>query len=202
MKGIYMFMADGFEDVEALGTRDVLVRGGVDVVLVGIAEKPYVTSARGAVVKVDTTLGTLLSHGLSKKKACQQDVMIFPGGMPGAKYLGECKPLVELMNDHYEEGGSVAAICAAPAQVLSQLKGIEKAEFTCYDTCEEKLVAMGARFLRQPTVTCGRIITGRGPGHALDFGLAILKHVKGSETAYSVASDMILVCDTISTFRK
>ena len=121
--------------------------------------------------------------------------MIFPGGMPGSKNLGECTKLIDAMNDHYQNGGSVAAICAAPKFVFGQLKGIEKAQFTCFDGCEEPLIAMRAQFLRKPAVTCGRIITGRGSGHSIDFGFAILKQIKGEESVAKVRGGMILQVD-------
>lgn len=189
-----MFLADGFEDIEALGTRDVLLRGGVEVTLVGINFEPFAISSHGLTVGVDDFLEDILDSDTCEG-ASEKDFMIFPGGMPGAKNLGECEALVTLMNKHYAQGGSVAAICAAPAQVLGHLDGIEKAEFTCYDGCESDLVARGAKFVRKPSVTCGRIITGRGPGHTMDFALAVLRAIKGPQAADAVASAMTLKCD-------
>lgn len=191
MKGVNIFLAEGFEDVEALATRDILVRGGVDVKLVAIGGEPFVVSAHGAAVGVDEMLCDIEDDG----ECSAADVMIFPGGLPGSKNLGECRELIGMMNRHYAAGGSVAAICAAPKFVLSQLDGIEKAQFTCYDGCEDTLVGKGASFLRKPSVTSGRIITGRGPGHAVDFGLAILSQIKGEKSAAKVAADFTLQCD-------
>lgn len=191
MKGVNIFLANGFEDMEALGTRDVLVRGGVDVNLISITDEPFVVSSHGVTVGVDDMLCDIEPDG----KCGPSDVMIFPGGMPGSKSLGECRRLIDLMNEHYAAGGSVAAICAAPKFVLGQLKGIENAEFTCFDGCEAPLIEMGAGFLRKPAVTCGRIITGRSAGYAIDFGLAILRHIKGEKAAADVAAALKLACD-------
>lgn len=188
-----MFLADGFEDIEALGTRDILNRGGVDVITVSITDETEVTSAHGLTVLADTTLSEVLVDGNSA--ADSNDIMIFPGGMPGSKNLGECHELIAAMNGHYSQGGSVAAICAAPKFVLGQLDGIQDATFTCYDGCEDELVALGARFVKKPAVSCGRIITGRGPGHAIDFGIEILRMLRGEAAARSVASGAILPCE-------
>jgi len=195
MKGVYIFMADGFEDIEALATRDVLMRGGVETYLVSINESPEVVSARGLTVIADVTITDLFESQLAEIPSTDKDMMIFPGGMPGSQYLGECDSLIDMMNEHYAQGGSLAAICAAPAYVLSQLKGIEKAEFTCYDGCQSKLEKKGATFKAKPSVTWERVITGRGPGHTIDFALAILSFLKGKETADQVSAGLTLSVD-------
>ena len=102
----------------------------------------------------------------------------FPGGMPGSRNLAACKPLMKLMQEHYDAGGSVAAICAAPGLVLSQLHGIAGAEVTCFDGFEGMLQDAGAHFTPKPAVCSGRIITGRSAGHALSFGLEIVRKVR------------------------
>lgn len=184
-------MANGFEDVEALGTRDVLVRGGLDVNLISITDEPFVVSSHGVTVGVDDMLCDIEPDG----ECGSEDIMIFPGGMPGSKSLGECQKLIKLMNEHYTSGGSVAAICAAPMFVLGQLAGIEKAEVTCFDGCEAPLIEKGSKWVRKPAVVSGRIITGRSAGYALDFGLAILRHIKGEKAAAEVAAALMLKCD-------
>jgi len=172
MKGIYIFLADGFEDVEALGTNDVLRRAGLRSELVCIKEEPFVQSSHGITVSVDDCLPYFRAD---HEGTTEKDVLIFPGGMPGSKSLAECKPLIKLMQDHYDAGGTVAAICAAPGLVLSQLKGIAGATVTCFDGFEGKLEEAGARFEPRPAICSGRIITGRSAGHALSFGLEIVR---------------------------
>lgn len=191
MKGVYIFLADGFEDIEALGTRDVLIRGGVDARLVGISDEPFVTSSHGLTVGVDEMLEFLDIEDWADEK----DFLIFPGGMPGSKNLASCKPLIKLMNAHYSAGGSLAAICAAPGFVLSQLDGVEGLEYTCYDGCGDALEAKGCSFRPAPAIKCGRIITGRGPGQAIEFALEVLKAIKGSETAEKVRKGVYLPCE-------
>lgn len=189
MKGVYIFMADGFEDVEALATRDVLLRGGVDVRLVSISDDPIVNSAHGLMVGTD---GLIEYLDWDHEDTTAQDFMIFPGGLPGSSNLAACKPLISEMNAHYAHGGSVAAICAAPGLVLSQLEETEGLEFTCYDSFEDMLIQRGAKFNPQPAVKSGRVITGRSAGHAISFALEILKAIKGEETAEKVKKSMYL----------
>lgn len=191
MKGVCIFLADGFEDMEALGTRDVLKRGGVDVQLVGIGDEPFVVSSHGLMVGVDCMLEDVDdSYG-----AGPSDVMIFPGGMPGSKNLAACKPLVKMMKEHYEEGGTLAAICAAPGLVLGQLDDLSGCECTCFDGFEQYLKDKGASFVRRGAVTCGQVITGRSAGHAKEFGLEILKRIEGGDVAAKVAYSLDLTCE-------
>ena len=173
MKSAFIFLADGFEDIEALGTLDILRRGGVSARTVSISNNPEVTSAHGVTVRADVLLDDFFDEGLAP-----EDALVFPGGMPGAAHLAACEPLMMLMQAHYEDGGLVAAICAAPGLVLSQLKGISGATVTCFDGFEGYLEKAGARFEPRPAICSGRIITGRSAGHALSFGLEIVAKIR------------------------
>ena len=99
---------------------------------------------------------------------------------------------MEILQDHWERGGAVAAICAAPGLVVSQLPGLEGLRFTCFDGFEDALKAKGAVFTPESAVTDGRLITGRGAGHAVNFGLAILRYLKGDEAAQKVQAGLML----------
>lgn len=182
MNKTYIFLADGFEDIEALAVVDILRRGGVEVQTVAIADRLDVTSAHGVTVKADT----LLKEVLSAKAEC----LVFPGGMPGAEHLGNCKPLMEWMQSHYEAGGYVAAICAAPAMVFSQLNAGHRLKLTSYPGFEQCLPE--ADVLADGVVIDGRVITGKGPGYAVPFGLGILRELRSAEVADSVAAGMLL----------
>lgn len=191
MKGVNIFLADGFEDVEALATNDVLRRGGVDTRLVALTDDPQVESSHGILVTAEAFLPELDARHEGTTAA---DVMIFPGGMPGSKHLAACTPLIRLMQEHYAAGGTVAAICAAPGLVLSQLGPdvLAGVNFTCFDGFQDYLIEKGAKFVNKPAVACGRIITGRSAGHAVAFGLEILKAVKGAEAAEKVRYSLLL----------
>lgn len=190
MKGVYIFLAEGFEDIEALATADVLRRGGVPVELVSVTDEPFVVSSHRTAVGVDQTFDFFALH--FDRGAGEKDVMIFPGGMPGTRNLAQNGMLMEMMQEHYDEGGTVAAICAAPGLVLGQLDGIEGKRVTCFDGFEGILEEAGAKFEPRPAITDGRVITGRSAGHAIAFGLEILKKIKGEEKAAEVRHALML----------
>ncbi len=191
MKGVNIFLADGFEDVEALATCDVLRRGGVAVRLVALTDEATVESSHGVTVCPDAFLPEV---DLDAAGTTAEDVMIFPGGMPGSKNLAACTPLIDAMRAHYAAGGTVAAICAAPGLVLSQLGAgvLRGVEFTCFDGFEEMLIAQGAVHTPAPAVRAGRIVTGRSAGHAVAFGLEILRGLKGDAVAAQVRHALYL----------
>ena len=191
MKGVFLFLADGFEDMEALGTRDILVRGGVPVRTVSLKEDREVVSSHGVAVLSDLSYDAFREEAGSGP-AGKEDVLIFPGGMPGSRHLAEHADLMEKMKAHYRSGGTVAAICAAPGLVLSQLEGLEGIRFTCFDGFEEPMMAQGAVYEPESVVVDGRVITGRGAGHAVNFGLQILSYLKGEAAAARVKAGLML----------
>ena len=191
MKGIYIFLAEGFEDIEALATADVLRRGGVDVELVSLTEEPFEMSSHRVAVGVDQSFDYFALH-FDRAGTDERDVMIFPGGMPGTRNLAQNSMLMDMMQEHYDDGGTVAAICAAPGLVLGQLDGIAGKRVTCFDGFEGILEEAGAKFEPRPAITDGRVITGRSAGHAVAFGLEILKKVKGEGKAAEVRHALML----------
>lgn len=191
MKGIYIFLANGFEETEALATVDVLRRGGVEVITVSVHEDKFVVGAHEIPVVADYTYGEFKAK-VVLEGTDENDVIIFPGGMPGTKTLAENGELINFMKLHYAEGGTVAGICAAPGLVISQLPNLKGIKFTCFDGFEDGPIAKGAEFVKEGAVADGRIITGRGAGFAIDFGLAILEHLKGKEEASKVKKALML----------
>ena len=191
MKGVNIFLADGFEDVEALATNDVLRRGGVATRLVALTDDPQVESSHGILVTADAFLPELDTR---HEGTTADDVMIFPGGMPGSRHLAACTPLVRLMQEHYAAGGTVAAICAAPGLVLSQLGPdvLAGVDFTCFEGFQDELIAQSARYTPAPAVRSGRIVTGRSAGHAVAFGLEILRGLAGDAAADKVRHALYL----------
>ena len=188
MKGAYIFLADGFEDIEALGTLDILRRGGVAAATVSINKGTLeVTSAHGVTVLADMSL-----HEFFDAAPGTDAMLVFPGGLPGAANLAECAPLMDLAKRHFADGGPVAAICAAPGLVASQLPGIRGLKVTCYDGFEGFLQDKGAVYTGEGTVTDGRLITGRGPAFAIPFGLAIVSFLQGADVAESVRKGLLL----------
>lgn len=175
MKGVNLFLADGFEDIEALATSDVLRRGGLDVNLISIYDEYTVESSHGISINADMMLE---DANLRPAGTTEKDIMIFPGGMPGTRNLAVCEPLMEAMKAHYAAGGTIAAICAAPGLVIGQLDNLAGVEFTCFEGFETLPESKGAHFVPKAAVRSGRIITGRSAGHAVTFALEILGALK------------------------
>ncbi len=191
MKGVYIFLADGFEVSEALTTVNMLRRGGVNVKTVSIYDDRIVTSSNRIPVVADMAFGEFRAS-TSFGPCLPSDVMIFPGGMPGSSNLAAFGKLMDIMQQHYAEGGTVAAICAAPSVVLGLLPDLQGKKMTCYDGFEEALISKGAEYVKDGVVTDGQLITGRGPGWAVEFGLAVLSKLKGQEVADKVKAGLML----------
>lgn len=191
MKGVYIFLANGFEEIEALATLDVLRRGGVDVKTVSVLYDKFVTGSHKTTVVADMTYGEFKAE-VQLDGTDESDVMIFPGGMPGTRNLAENGEIINFMRLHYAEGGAVAAICAAPGLVVSQLPSLQGKHFTCFDGFEDAPVARGGIYEKKPAVRDGNLITGRGAGCAVEFGLAILAHLKGEEAVVAVRHSLML----------
>lgn len=191
MKGVYIFLANGFEEIEALATLDVLRRGGVDVKTVSVLYDKFVTGSHKTTVVADMTYGEFKAE-VQLDGTDESDVMIFPGGMPGTRNLAENGEIINFMRLHYAEGGAVAAICAAPGLVVSQFPSLQGKHFTCFDGFEDAPVARGGIYEQKPAVRDGNLITGRGAGCAVEFGLAILAHLKGEEAAAAVRHSLML----------
>lgn len=183
MKKTFLFLAEGFEEMEAIAVVDVLRRGGVDVQTVSIGEQKQVKSSHGVIITADHTFGEVRSE----KAEC----LICPGGMPGAQNLGDFTPLVEWMQQQYDEDRHIAAICAAPALVLRHLKPKGRIRLTCYPGFEKYLPA-DFEVSTEGVVTDGKVITGKGPGFAVKFGLTVLEQLRSAEVAKEVAVGMLL----------
>ena len=181
MKKAYLFLATGFEEIEAITTVDILRRGGVELVTVSITGDCMVVGAHQIPVCADKLF--------EETDFMDGDAFILPGGGPGSHMLNAHEALKKLLVCRYEHHKWIAAICAAPL-VLGGLGLLEGKKAICYPGMEPTLT--GAILTNQPTVTEGNIITGKGPGLAFDFGLTILAALHGQEIADNVADDLLL----------
>ncbi|MDR0714133.1 MAG: DJ-1/PfpI family protein [Bacteroidales bacterium] len=181
MKKVFIFLADGFEETEAVATIDVLRRGGLETVAVSVSGTIAVTGAHRITMVADRLF--------SETDFSVAAMLVLPGGMPGAKHLNEHAELKALLNEHAEKGGKIAAICAAPI-VLGGLNLLQGKRATVYPGYEQHL--RGATIETGPVVKDGNIITGRGPGFALPFGLAIVEELQGKTKANEVANGLLL----------
>lgn len=184
MKRSYIFLATGFEEIEALATADVLRRAGMEVTLVSISKDRMVTGANGITVGADVVMA-----GCDFSDA---DWLICPGGMPGSQNLADNKDLTALLVRHFEAGGRVAAICAAPGVVLAPLGILRGKKATCYPGFEDALRAGGAEYVDSRSVTDGNVITGNGPSSAIVFALAIAAATVGQANADAVKAGMLV----------
>lgn len=176
---VAVFLAEGFEEVEALTPVDLLQRCGAEVTLVGVTGK-VVTGRSGISVVADCEM-----DGFSADDA---DMVFLPGGMPGTKNLYETPAVCEVVKKAVASDRYVAAICAAPSIILGGLGVLEGKKATCYPGMEDGMV--GAEAVAAPYVVDGKIITGRGAGAALDFGLALCEALYGHARASELAVDI------------
>ncbi|MCR4916348.1 MAG: DJ-1/PfpI family protein [Prevotella sp.] len=181
MAKVYVFLADGFEDVEALIPVDVLRRGGQDVVTVSVMDDSQtVESAHGVTMIADTWIGDC--------DLTDADLLLLPGGMPGASNLYACEPLRQALVNQQEEGKLIAAICASPAVVLGQMGLLQGYRATCYPGFEQLL--SGAEYTGELCTVDGNIITGEGPAAAFPFAYALLAILQDEATAQQIADGM------------
>ena len=180
MKKVYVFFADGFEDVEALIPVDVLRRGGVDVTTVSISDFPLVTSAHGVNIEADI----MFEQG----DFSDADLIFLPGGMPGASNLFAHKGVCKVVVDQFAAGRKVAAICAAPGVVLGQLGILEGKKATCYPGFEQMLD--GATYTADLVTVDGNVTTAEGPAAAFPFAYELLAQLVDKKTSDQIAEGM------------
>jgi len=181
MKHIYLFLALGFEEIEAIATIDVLRRAGLDVKSVSISDDLKVTGAHGISVEADCLYPEV--------NFTEAEMLILPGGMPGTKNLNAHEGLKAALTQHAKAGKPLAAICAAP-MILGQLGLLDGKEATCYPGNEVHL--KGAILSEYMIVQDGNIITASGPGVAAEFALQIVEHFLGEEKMEEISKALLL----------
>lgn len=182
MKESFVFLAAGFEEIEALTVIDVMRRAGMNVQTVSITSALQVKGAHGITVNADVLFDNTLFNN--------PEWLILPGGMPGAVNLYEFGPLQGLLKTQAESpDGRIAAICAAPAVVLGQLGLLNGEKATCYPGFENLID--GAQMVDEPVVVSNKFVLGNGPAYALPWALTVVMEAMGQETASKVASGML-----------
>ncbi|MBQ8258242.1 MAG: DJ-1/PfpI family protein [Clostridia bacterium] len=175
---IYMFLANGFEEIEALMPLDLMRRAGLEVTTVGIGGKD-ITGSHGITVKADITDSDLADNA--------PECVILPGGMPGTKNLDASPVVHKALDDALENNSLICAICAAP-MILGKRGILRGKKATCFPGFEEYLegATVGGRAVRD-----GQVITGIGMGAALEFGIEIVAALKGREEAEKLAAAVL-----------
>lgn len=180
MSKVAVFFAEGFEEIEALTVVDICRRAGVEVDMVSVADKEFETSSHKVTVKMDKNLSGYDFENV--------DMLVLPGGIPGTPNLEACTPLMKKIEEFYENGKYIAAICAAPS--IFGHKGLLKGRNACcYPSYESHLE--GAEVSRNPVELDGNVLTSRGMGTAIDFGLAIVEIFCGKEKADEIAKGIV-----------
>ncbi|MCM1521557.1 MAG: DJ-1/PfpI family protein [Muribaculaceae bacterium] len=171
MSTTYVFLAPGFEEIEAIAPVDLMRRAGIDVMTVAVGESRHVTGAHGITVEADLLLGD--------EDMSDADLLVAPGGMPGAKNLADSDKLCALFKAQAARGALVAAICAAPAVLLSHIGVLKGKNATCYPGFDDDLRAGGATYVSdERVVRDDNIITANGPSSAIPFGLALVEALR------------------------
>lgn len=180
MKKIYVFLANGFEDVEALIPIDVFRRGGLDVTTISVMGDFMVESAHGVQMMADTLIEDV--------DVSDADLLFLPGGMPGASNLYNHEGVRKAVTAQYAAGKKVAAICASPAVVLAQLGILDDKRATCYPGFEQMLTK--ATYTGDLVTVDGTVTTGEGPAAAFPFAYELLAQLVDQQTADQIAEGM------------
>lgn len=180
MSKIGIFFGEGFEEIEALSVVDLCRRAQIETEMVSIANTESVMGSHGILVKMD--------KGIAQADFDSYDMLVLPGGMPGTKNLEACGKLMEKLDAFYAEGKWIAAICAAPG-IFGHRGFLKGRRACCYPSFESHLE--GAQVSREAVEIDGRVITSRGMGTAIRFGLAIVSVFQGNQAADILSKSII-----------
>ena len=184
MSKALIILAEGFEEMEAAIPYDLMQRAGIEVTLAGLTGTT-VSGAHGL---------QMVSRNLADVDSGDFDLILLPGGLPGAKYLAESPAVREIIRQQLDSGKTVAAICAAPALVLAEACDVVRGKTVCgYPGTEDVLEQHGARVSQEDVVQDGQIITGRGPGAAAAFALQIIAVMVNRATADEVGRQSLFL---------
>ena len=180
MSKVYVFLAEGFEEIEGLTVVDLLRRAKIETEMVSVMEGKQIRGSHGIKVTADSMFGDV--------NFSDADMLVLPGGMPGTLNLGSHEGLCELLKKHYEAGKIIAAICAAPS-VFGQLGFLNGRVATCYPGFESKLE--GAIVCATKVAVDGNVTTAKGMGAAIDFSLKLIEQLLDKETADKISEAII-----------
>ncbi|MBQ5540525.1 MAG: DJ-1/PfpI family protein [Bacteroidales bacterium] len=183
MKKVYIFLAEGFETIEALGAYDVFCRGGLDVKTVSINNKKQVSASNKIKVEADKLI-------LEIKDFSDADLLYLPGGYPGYENLAKDATVGSIIKKHYEEGKLLAAICGAPTVLLKNRIGFGK-KVTSHSCCKDEMSANYV-YTGKPVEEDGNILTSIGAGHSVDFAIRLVEILEGEKAVEKIKSGMEL----------
>ena len=181
MPRVLVPLAQGCEELEAVTIIDLLRRAGIEVVVAGLVPG-IVKASRGTQLVPDTTLDAALQEDF--------DMVVLPGGMPGAQHLKDDARIISLIRKMATAGRYTAAICAAPT-VLAAAGVLSGKTATSYPGALEKMNLVDVSLSTDAVVRDGRVITSRGPGTAMDFALSLVEILSGSEVRRQVETALV-----------
>lgn len=181
MSRVLLPLAPGCEELEAVTVIDLLRRAGIEVVTAGL-QPGIVKASRGTQLVPDTTLDAVLRD--------EFDMIVLPGGMPGAQHLRDDPRIIALLRNMAEQGKYTAAICAAPA-VLAEAGLLAGKRATSYPGYLDQMHVPGMAYLKDAVVADGKILTSRGPGTAMDFALALIEALTGKAKRDEVETGLV-----------
>jgi len=181
MKKVLVPLAQGCEELEAITIMDLLTRAGIEVVSAGLDDEP-VKCSRNTVIVPSTTIDTIIND--------EFDLIVLPGGLPGADHLRDDERIISLIQKHSASNKPVAAICAAP-KVLAKAGLLENKKATSFPNVLLDLNLPTTTVTGSALEIDGNIITSRGPGTAMDFSLTLIKQLLGAATAEIVKQQMV-----------
>ncbi len=174
---VLLFLADGFEEIEALTQVDYLRRAGIEITTVGL-DGEYATGTRNIVVKADTTLDKV-------EYTSELDMVILPGGLGGMNTMKNNRKVSELVKNCYNDGKYIAAICASPT-IFAHLDLVRGKKCVCYPGMEDELIEAGGIFTDEAVVTDGKMVTARAAGASEQFSFELITLLKDKNTAEKV----------------
>lgn len=180
MSRVLVPLAEGFEEIEAVTVIDLLRRAGIEVIAAGLAPGT-VTGSHGITITPDIELDEVLGQSF--------DMVVLPGGMPGATHLAADARLLALLRRQVEGGGLTAAICAAPA-VLAKAGLLAGKRATSFPGFLTSISAPDTLVLDDAVVEDDKLITSRGPGTAMDFALALIERLQGMPARQTVEAPL------------
>ena len=180
MSKVYVFLAEGFEEIEGLTVVDLLRRAKVETEMVSIMKGKQINGSHGIKVTADRMFEDV--------DFSDADLLVLPGGMPGTLNLGNHEGLCELLKKHYAENKMIAAICAAPS-VFGQLGFLNGRIATCYPGFENKLE--GAIVCATKVAVDGNVTTSKGLGTAIDFSLKLIEQLVDQQTALEISQGIM-----------
>lgn len=183
-KANFVMLGTGFDEIEALAPVDVMRRAGMEVLTVSMTESRLVRGATGNYVVADMCISDL--------NPAHIDWLIFPGADKTEEAVNLSEGLQNIVKEHWNKGGNIAAICAAPALVLGPVGIINGTEATGYPFLKEDFEKAGGVYSEESVVVGEHLITSKGPGTTLEFALAIVRKAKGIETEKALREGMVI----------